>query len=231
MIKDQLLGPIENEKYVEYSHDINKSGQHLLSIVNDILDVSKIETGKFDLNISIVDPYDILRSCENIIKGWPTRKAKKFITNYESNLPLLEVDARLIKQIIINILSNAVKFTADDGEIILSAGMNSQKEFYISVKDNGIGIVENEIKHVTNAFYQIDGSLTRNQDGTGLGLHLVTKFIELHGGKLEIKSEISQGTLMQVTIPPAHIVLTEENLSDEAQTKDPHETLYFSQTK
>ena len=206
LMKDESFGPLGCEEYLEYTGLIHDSGHHLLSVINDILDISKIETGSFDLN---EEPFDLayaLSGCVRIAQGWQGKQPRRLSISLEGDLPWIVGDERLIRQITINLLSNAFKFTEDDtGTISLLASVTKYGEIVVEVADNGIGISEDDIPHLTEAFYQVDGTLARNHDGTGLGLSLVKTFVEAHQGTLDISSKSGVGSRFSVTLPAKRV--------------------------
>ena len=184
---------------------INSAGQHLLNLINDILDISKIEAGKMDLvfeeNVNLVD---MLNSAMSYAIGLTKDKPIKLLKQYAPNLPPVRADATKLRQVIINLLSNASKFT-DEGSITLSAAVQTtpegRPEVKISVKDTGAGIAPEDQKRLFQPFTQVDGSLTRKVGGTGLGLSISKRLIEMHGGRVELVSAVNQGSIFSVILP------------------------------
>ena len=197
----QLFGPLGSEQYVGYAGDIEGSGRHLLSIVNDILDVSRIETGEFVLNEYELDVDDLFRAVHRLAEGWPATKERNIIIDVEDGLPELWADERLFKQMVLNLLSNAVKFSAPGSTVTLSASLNTNNCIVVRVKDEGIGIPEECLPKLTEAFYQVDATLEREFEGSGLGLTLVHQHMELHGGRLTFESEVGTGTTAILVFP------------------------------
>ncbi|MBO6783834.1 MAG: CHASE2 domain-containing protein, partial [Alphaproteobacteria bacterium] len=219
LMKDESFGPMGCEEYLEYSGVIHDSGNHLLSVINDILDISRIETGAFDLNEEPFDLGGALRGCVRIAQGWQTKQPRKFAIEVPDELPWMVGDERLIRQIALNLMSNSFKFTEDDtGTVSLRAGLTGGGDLEIEVADNGIGIPEEDIPRLTEAFYQVDGSLARNHDGTGLGLSLVKTFIEAHEGTLLITSKLEVGTRVRVTLPAKRICTRPADVADDNAT-------------
>ena len=197
----QMFGPLGSEQYVGYAGDIEGSGRHLLSIVNDILDVSRIETGDFVLNEDEIDVGDLLHAVHRLAVGWPATKERNVVIDIEDSLPELWADERLFKQVVLNLLSNAVKFSAPGSTVTLTATLNTDNCIVVSVRDEGIGIPEECLPKLTEAFYQVDATLERQFEGSGLGLTLVHKHMELHGGQLSFESEIGTGTTATLSFP------------------------------
>ncbi|MBC8241714.1 MAG: CBS domain-containing protein [Alphaproteobacteria bacterium] len=201
IISSQALGPIENPKYVEYSEDILTAGRHLHSLINDLLDLSKIESGKEELlEVEVIVPLAI-RSMMVLVRE---RAAKENIELcYE---PVLDGDAlwadeRKVNQILANLLSNAVKFTEPGGKVTVRAWSDPKTGYVIQVADTGIGIAHQDIPKALKPFSRIDSELSRKYEGTGLGLPLTKSFVEMHGGYLDLQSEENVGTTVTVRFP------------------------------
>ncbi|MBT3808293.1 MAG: CHASE2 domain-containing protein [Rhodospirillaceae bacterium] len=211
LMKDESFGPMENEDYLEYSGVIHDSGNHLLSVINDILDISRIETGSFELDDTPFDFADALGACVRIAQGWQLKQPRRLAVEMAEDLPWLVGDERLVRQVTLNLLSNAFKFTEDDtGMVTLRGFAREDGALVIEVADNGIGIPEDAIPRLTEAFYQVDGTLARSHDGTGLGLSLVKTFVEAHQGDLAISSNIGVGTRVQVVFPKTRVCAPSE---------------------
>jgi len=208
------------DKYKEYAHDIRDSGIHLLNIINDILDLSKIEAGNMILSLDTVIVQNIVEKSVKLVEVAAHAKSISISNVMPEELPHLHVDERMVNQILINILSNAVKFTLDGGNIVINAGTDENGGFYIAISDNGIGIEESQINHVISPFSQIDDSFTREQEGTGLGLALVKSFMELHGGQVDIKSIWGAGTTVYLNFPDSCVILEKETDSDTGKDAD-----------
>jgi len=206
IIVNQSFGAIGNEQYLEYSRDINSSGNHLLGIINDILDLSKIEAGKMDLHESEVVVAEIMDSVIRIIQERAHNARVKLITRVPDNLPKLYADERSIKQMLINLLSNAVKFTEPGGRVVLAADFK-KGSILLGVADTGIGMTEEEAKIALEPFRQVDGSHTRAQEGTGLGLPLVRSLIKLHKGRFRIDSARGRGTMVTLGFPAERTIM------------------------
>jgi signal transduction histidine kinase len=205
IIKDQTFGPDATERYIDYAHDIFNSGDHLLKIINDILDLSKIESGTKILVEEQVHIGEVLNSARRIVSDRATR-AGVFLkmSGAEADFNLLG-DVRMIKQIFLNLLSNAIKFTPRNGEIRINTKIMEDGCVEISVADTGIGIAKEDIPLVLSTFGQTADSLTRATDGTGLGLPIVTSLTELHGGNLRLESEPGVGTTATVCFPAERV--------------------------
>ncbi|MCH8092129.1 MAG: PAS domain S-box protein [Proteobacteria bacterium] len=200
------LGPVGNPKYMEYAHDIKESGQHLLSLINDILEMSKIEVGKVELFEETVDVAKILQTCLALVKARAEAKDVTITCELLDYLPLLRADGRKVKQIIINLLSNAIKFTDAGGEITLKAWFRPLSGFVLQVTDNGIGIALEDIPLVLEPFKQVDSKIGRKYEGAGLGLPLTKSLVELHGGSFDLQSKLGIGTTVTIRFPAERII-------------------------
>jgi signal transduction histidine kinase len=180
--------------------DIHGAGTHLLSLINDILDLSKAEAGKFELHVEPVDLADVIQECARLMQGRATEQ-KLRIALHIAALPPLLVDRLRIKQILLNLLSNAVKFTPDGGVVSVEAGRDKKGRVIVCVCDTGIGIAPEMIPLAFEPFRQIDSALSRKFEGTGLGLSLVKKLIELHDGEVTLESALGKGTSVFIAFP------------------------------
>jgi PAS domain S-box-containing protein len=200
IIADQMFGAVGNEKYSEYSRDIVDSGTHLLNVINDILDLSKIESGKYELNDSEFDFRKVAESSLRII-GERARDAKlELSSDISVDIPYVFGDERIFKQVLLNLLSNAVKFTPEGGRVSLNAAMTPAGDIEVRVKDSGIGMRPEDISKALAPFVQVDTGLARKHQGTGLGLPLSKTFVELHGGSFAIDTAPGAGTTVIFTI-------------------------------
>ncbi len=206
IIKDELFGAIGNPQYSDYATDIFHSGQHLLSLINDILDMSKIEAGKRDLAEEIVSLSDICKSAVRLIAHRATEGRVKLILQVPNDLPRLRGEDKALKQVLVNILSNAVKFTPEGGSVTMTAGLDKNGALKVVVTDTGIGIAKKDIPKALAPFGQIESALARKYQGTGLGLPITKQLVELHGGTFAIDSELGQGTAVSFTLPPQRVI-------------------------
>lgn len=209
MMRAEAFGPLGDQRYAGYVTDIRDSGSHLLSLINDILDISKIETGEADLQSEDVDVEHVIRSCLTLVHPLAETAEIAIITEVPADLPRLFVDERKLKQIVVNLLSNAVKFTPAGGQVEVAVWVPPGDGHHIRVTDTGIGIAAEDIATALAPFRQIDGSLSRKYDGTGLGLPLAVSLAELHGGSLALHSEPGEGTSVTVRFPADRIVQAE----------------------
>jgi len=203
ILKDELFGPL-NEGQKEYISDVWNSGKHLLSLINDILDLSKVEAGKMELQLAEFDLAAALTSSMHMIKEQALRRSIDLTVSVDDSVGTVSADERKVKQIVFNLLSNAVKFTPDHGKISVEAKRGADQLITVTVSDTGIGIEEKDKHKIFEEFKQIDSSYSRKYAGTGLGLSLTKRFVELHGGTLWFESAgKDQGTRFSFTLPPA----------------------------
>ncbi len=206
IIKDETFGPVGNVKYRDYAKDINDSGQHLLSLINDILDLSKIESGTDELHDDNIEIPGIIRSALKLVGQRAQQRGIKLELELADQLPALRADERKLKQILVNLLSNAVKFTDAGGTVTLRAWCRMDSGYVFQIVDTGIGIAPEDIPKALSRFVQVDGDLNREYEGTGLGLPLTAALIELHGGSLDLQSKVGVGTTVTVRFPANRIV-------------------------
>jgi signal transduction histidine kinase len=206
MMLREVLGSLGNEQYRAYVGDIHASGTHLLQIINDILDLSKAEAGKIDLSEDVFDLRDIMRSVSQLTAGRVYAAELTQTVHLPEGLPPLRGDERKTKQVLLNLVTNSVKFTPAGGSITINASWDAETGVAVTVADTGIGIPESELGRVLKPFEQVDSSLSRQHQGTGLGLPLVKAIMELHGGRLELKSELGVGTEVTVVFPPERVL-------------------------
>jgi two-component system, cell cycle sensor histidine kinase PleC len=200
-----IFGPL-SDKYREYISDINVSGQHLLEVITDILDISKIEAGEVDLEESIVDIPDIVRSSLRLAYTRTQDKRKWTSVDIPDGFPKLKADNRLVRQVLVNLLTNAIKFTHDDGDVGIVTAIDAEGGIAIQVVDTGIGIAPDDIPRALEPFGQVRRRAELTHEGTGLGLPLSKKFMELHGGTLELLSEPNKGTTVIISFPAERTV-------------------------
>jgi PAS domain S-box-containing protein len=200
ILRDELLGPLGDPRYREYAGDILSSGKHLLAVINDILDLTKIEAGHLDLDEQPIDVVGLLAACERYFTE--TAQEAGVLLNVIAPLEELTLigDPTRLKQILLNLVSNAVKFTPA-GTVTLSAGFGEDGVFCFVVNDTGIGMSEEDMAKAMLPFQQIDTSLARRYEGTGLGLTLTKSLVEMHGGTIELQSRLGEGTCVTVRLP------------------------------
>jgi PAS domain S-box-containing protein len=201
IIAGQLFGPVGSDKYVGYAGDIRESGTHLLGIVNSILDTSKIEAGSFELHEGPCDVAEMIESAAHMVEGRAIQAELTLEQRVAPGLAPLVADERVLKQVLLNLLSNAVKFTPAGGKVVVTAGVAPDGDLLLQVIDNGIGIASDHLDKVFHRFSQVDNSYARQYGGTGLGLHLTKKLVELHDGTIKLESEFGVGTTVSVALP------------------------------
>ena len=209
VISSQAFGPVGNQQYREYADDILNSARHLLNIINDLLDIARIEAGKMELYETEVSALDVAAAVLSVIAEQADRAGLTLESEVPEELPCFVADEGRIKQVLLNLLSNAVKFTEKGGHIELMASVDPDGCFVFRVRDTGIGIAAEDLSAALAPFEQVESQLTRRFEGTGLGLALSRELVELHGGKLEIDSELGRGTTVKVSLPPNRIIAIE----------------------
>ncbi len=206
VMKNELLGPMGSSTYRDYAANIHESGSHLLNLINEILDLSRIEAGRYELNEQPVRLAEVGEECRRLLKLRAEAKGLEVIERFADALPPLWADERAVRQVTLNLLSNALKFTPRGGTVVIIADQLEDGHQYLSVQDNGPGIPEDEIPKVMRAFGQ--GTLAQNaaEGGTGLGLPIVKHLMELHGGELRLESRLRKGTKATVVFPPSRVI-------------------------
>lgn len=205
LIEQETYGPLGDPQYVEYASLIRSSGEHLLTIIDDVLDMSRIEAGKLELAEEIFSPIEMAIRCVKTLSTQASDKSVTLSIDHPADLPDLYADPGKMRQVIFNLLSNAVKFTPAGGTIELRM-RDTDEEFILAVIDNGIGIDAKDLSRVLEPFVQADNGLQRQYNGTGLGLPLTKSLVELHAGTLEIKSIQGLGTTVIARLPADCIV-------------------------
>ena len=202
VMKSEVFGPHAVPAYKEYAGDIHASGVHLLNLINEILDLSRIEAGRYELNEEAVSLAAIAEDCHHLLALRAKNRGITIREAFEPNLPRLWADERAVRQICLNLLSNAIKFTPQGGEIWIKVGWTASGGQYVQIKDTGPGIPEEEIPIVLASFGQGSNAIKSAEQGAGLGLAIVQGLVELHGGTFSLKSKLRQGTEVLVTFPP-----------------------------
>jgi PAS domain S-box-containing protein len=206
MIKTEALGPVENAHYRGYVKDINESGLHLLALINDILDLAKIESGKDDLAEEAVEIPENLNSALMLVRQRAQIRGVQLDLEIEDGLPALWADPRKLKQVFVNLLTNAIKFTDRGGRILLSARRHVGGDLVFEVSDTGIGIAPEDIPKALSQFGQVKKDPQYAQEGTGLGLPLTQALVAQHGGVLELRSRLGVGTTVTVRFPTQRVI-------------------------
>ncbi|MFN3399619.1 MAG: sensor histidine kinase [Ferrovibrio sp.] len=205
IIRSEMLGKVNIPRYREYAGDIHASGEHLLAIINDILDLSKVEAGKYELAEQDFDADEIMTAALRLVREKTERSDIELRIVPPTGIVQLSADRRALLQVLINLLANALKFT-ETGRIVLSGELTDDGGFVYRVADTGIGMTPAQIKIALQPFGQIQNALTRAQSGTGLGLPLSDRMVRLHGGRLEIQSAPGKGTTVSIHLPGARVI-------------------------
>ncbi|HEX3536214.1 MAG TPA: hybrid sensor histidine kinase/response regulator [Stellaceae bacterium] len=205
MMSDRMFGPL-NDKYIEYANMIGSSGQHLLAIITEILDLAKADADRLMLADEEVDIEDVVRLASQIVQDMAERADIEFVSESAAQLPRIIADPAKLTQILVNLLSNAIKFTAAGGKVLLQVEHRLGRGITLRVEDTGIGMAPEQIPIALAPFGQISNSMTRKHDGVGLGLPLTKRLAELHGGTIEIRSEPGKGTVASVHLPEERVL-------------------------
>ena len=226
VMKGEIFGPHQVPAYKDYCADIHNSGVHLLGLINEILDLSRIEAGRYELNEEPVSLAHVVGECAHLLQMRAKNRGLVIHELFENDMPRLWADERAVRQICLNLLGNAIKFTPQGGEIWLKAGWTASGGQYVSVKDTGPGIPEEEIPIVLASFGQGSNSIKSAEQGAGLGLPIAKSLVDLHGGTFTLKSKLRIGTEVVVTFPPERVMsalapLTEPAPSIQAQQSQP----------
>ena len=206
VMKNEIFGQHAVAVYKEYSADIHNSGVHLLNLINEILDLSRIEAGRYELNEEAVSLVQVVEDCHHLLKLRAKNRDIAIHEVYEPDMPRIWGDERAARQVCLNLLSNAIKFTPQGGEVWLKVGWTAAGGQYISVKDNGPGIPDDEIPIVLASFGQGSNAIKSAEQGAGLGLPIAKSLIDLHGGSFVLKSQLRAGTEVVVTFPPERVM-------------------------
>jgi PAS domain S-box-containing protein len=205
-IKGNLFGPVGNPRYAEYITYISASSKHLLDIINDILDLSKVEAGRLELYEEAVDVRATVEQCGALLREQAVALGLRYAIDLPKGLPRLRADPKMVRQVTLNLLSNAVKFTPRGGEVVATGERDASGNLVLVFRDTGIGISAGDMVKALAPFGQIDNSYSRKYAGTGLGLPLAKRLVELHSGTLEVDSAVGRGTTIRVTWPAARII-------------------------
>ncbi|MDT3687295.1 MAG: HAMP domain-containing sensor histidine kinase [Pseudorhodoplanes sp.] len=221
VMKSEIFGPHSVPSYKEYSNDIHTSGQHLLGLINEILDLSRIEAGRYELNEEAVPLALVVEDCHHLMKLRAKNRNITIHELFEQDLPRVWADERAIRQICLNLLSNAIKFTPQGGEIWIKVGWTASGGQYFSVKDTGPGIPEDEIPVVLASFGQGSNAIKSAEQGAGLGLPIAKSLVDLHGGTFTLKSKLRVGTEVIIALPPERVMSALAPLEEPAPTLQP----------
>ena len=206
VMMDERFGPIANERYRQYLKDIHASGSHLISLLNDLLDLSKIEAGKLELTFANVDLNALVQQCVAIMQPQANRERVIIRTSLHAGLPPIVADARSVRQIALNLLSNSIKFTGAGGQVIVSTALSGAREVSLRVRDTGNGMTEKELQTALEPFRQIATSGRSGADGSGLGLPISKALAQANRARFHISSQVADGTLVEVTFPAAKVL-------------------------
>jgi PAS domain S-box-containing protein len=210
-MKMQVLGPLGSDQYIDYAIDIHSSGSHLLSLINQILHMSKIEAGGHKLHPETLDISKLIDECQTLVKEQAAEKDILVIKNVSEDMPPLFADYLAIKQCLVNLLSNAVKFTPKRGTVTISTSASPQW-FCVAIIDTGIGVAEADLHKLTEPFIQVERMQTAKiHEGTGIGLTITRNLVEMHGGTLEFESELNVGTTATICLPRDNIIEKEDS--------------------
>jgi two-component system cell cycle sensor histidine kinase PleC len=223
VMKTEVFGPHTVAAYKDYSNDIHNSGQHLLNLINDILDLSRIEAGRYELSEEPVSLTHVVEDCHHLLTLRAKNRGITVHEVFEPDLPRLWADERALRQVCLNFLSNAIKFTPSGGEVWLKVGWTASGGQYMSIKDTGPGIPEEEIPIVLSKFGQGSNAIKSAEQGTGLGLPIAMNLIELHGGTFTLKSKVRIGTELIATFPPERVMAALPPLSEPAPPIQPQQ--------
>ncbi|MBB5049066.1 two-component system cell cycle sensor histidine kinase PleC [Rhodopseudomonas rhenobacensis] len=221
VMKSEIFGAHAVAVYKDYSADIHNSGVHLLNLINEILDLSRIEAGRYELNEEAVSLVHVVADCHHLLKLRASSRGITIHEVFEQGMPRIWGDERAARQIVLNLLSNAIKFTPQGGEIWLKVGWTASGGQYLSVKDTGSGIAEDEIPIVLASFGQGSNSIKSAEQGAGLGLPIAKSLIDMHGGTFTLKSKLRIGTEVIVTFPPERVMSALAPMADEAPPLQP----------
>ncbi|HVZ13330.1 MAG TPA: ATP-binding protein [Bauldia sp.] len=206
IIKNEVLGPVGNAQYKDYVGDIHASGQHLLNLINEILDLSRIEAGRYELHEEPVNLVYIVEECQHLMQLRAKSKNITISEDYARNLPRLWADERAVRQVALNLLSNAIKFTQSGGEISIRVGWAEGGGQFLSIRDNGPGIPEEEIPIVLSSFGQGSIAIKSAERGAGLGLPIVQALMQMHDGSFELRSRLREGTEATAIFPQSRVM-------------------------
>lgn len=220
LMEGELLGPHKVPAYKGYATDIKTSGQHLLGLINDILDLSRIEAGQLQISDEELDPVQIAEDCRHLMQIRADAQDITLVTDYAADLPMLRGDKRALRQIWINLLTNAVKFSSPGTEIKMLISRDENGDLRFGVHDQGVGISESEISKVVEAFQQGAAGLAQaGNKGTGLGLSIVKGLLEAHGGRFELKSKLGKGTQAEAVLPASRLLKIPARPADAGDTR------------
>jgi signal transduction histidine kinase len=206
VMMDERFGSVGNERYKDYLKDIHTSGSHIMSLINDLLDLSKVEAGKMDLSFQATELNALIQESVGLMQPQANREQIIIRTSLASNLPDVVGDARSLRQIILNLLSNGVKYTPAGGQVIISTSYEENGEVILRIRDTGIGMSEEEVKTALEPFRQVSSTASKGGPGTGLGLPLTKALVEANRAQFSLVSAKDHGTLVEITFPNARVL-------------------------
>ncbi len=206
IMQQKMFGPIGSDRYAAYVDDIHEAAKHLLNIISDVLDLSKAEVGKLKIVEEDVDLVDLLEQCCRLLREHAAENGLRLSLQSDDVRPILRADPRMLKQVAINLLGNAIKFTQSGGSVNISVSAKSGEGCTIRFTDTGIGIAEENLQKVLEPFVQVESTFARKYGGTGLGLPLVKRIIELHEGEVSVASTLGSGTTVTIDLPASRLV-------------------------
>jgi signal transduction histidine kinase len=210
VLNGQAFGPLGHAKYSDYAREVGESGRRLLEIINDVLQMARIDSGQIELTRARCEVGEMIAACLRVVRERAAAGNVTLVDESAADLPPLMVDERALRQVLLHLLSNAVKFTEAGGRIAVSAALTADG-FRIAVRDTGIGIAIENREAVFEAFRQLDGGFARNFEGTGLGLPIARALVALHGGRLELESTVGAGSTFTVVLPLSCVIRDAEN--------------------
>ena len=203
---EERFGQVENQRYRDYLRDIHASGEHLVSLINDLLDLSKIEAGKLDLAFTSVSLNEVVQQCMGIMQPQANRERIIIRSSLATDLPPVVADTRSIRQIVLNLVSNSIKFTQPGGQVILSTTLTEEGEVVLRVRDTGVGMSESDVMVAMEPFRQITTSARAGSGGTGLGLPLTKALAEANRAAFNIRSAVDVGTIVEIIFPSTRVL-------------------------
>jgi signal transduction histidine kinase len=206
VMMEERFGPIGNDRYRQYLRDIHSSGGHLISLLNELLDLSKIEAGKIELTFTNINLNDVTQQCVAIMQQQANRQRVIIRSSLSPNLPQIVADARSVRQIVLNLLSNAIKFTGEGAQVIVSTAVTDAQEVVLRVRDTGEGMSEQELKAALEPFRQLATASRWGSSGTGLGLPITKALAEANHARFKISSARNDGTMVEIAFPATRVL-------------------------
>lgn len=217
VMQQRLFGPVGSEKYAGYVDDIHSAAGHLLRIISDVLDLSKAEVGKLSLDARTMDLVEVLESTLRLLREQAAENGIRLSFDTPSRHPMVEADPQLLKQVFINLLGNAIKFTQSGGAVNVRLSEDAEQGLAVHFEDTGIGIAEDNLGKVMEPFVQVESAFARKHGGTGLGLPLVKRIMDLHDGSVRLQSKLGVGTTVTIVLPPSRIINPSKPAIDAAE--------------